>query len=261
MNTTYSRPRRFFVGSLPTLVLAGGSVIASTTVTLDRDLIDALSDRATVEISFVVDRAHDRPKPLRDDGDIHIAGWSDDIGLTTVAEMMNSRKEDEAVDRANELENRAEEVQIVGVWRFWPEHGGDHHFVQDEAAPPATTTNPDHIFEMHPLTFFDDIEVVDSIGHVPRYRYKDAEAAFHRYENTRFHLDCDDDSITLTMSMVGYNYTEFWIELNEDVVHEMDDGGRAFKAAIFDKHDRAARDRRAHDPHPGNGCVRRPCRS
>ena len=35
------------------------------------------------------------------------------------------------------------------------------------------------------------------------------------------------------MSMVGYNYTKFTLVLNEDVSHTMEDGGKAFKAAIL----------------------------
>jgi hypothetical protein len=207
---------------------------ASTTLTLTKEFIEDVKDKATISVDFVVDFAHDRPKPNREDGDIHIAGWSDDIGLTTIAEIMNSRRERDAVDRSNQLEGRSREANIVGVWRIWPEHGGDHVFVQNEPANEAFNTNPDHIFEMHPLTLFDGIEVGDSIGRTRGYKYKDAETAFHRYENTRFNLECFDDDIQMTMSMVGFNYTDFTISLNEDVTHEMQDGGKSVFAAISD---------------------------
>jgi hypothetical protein len=38
-----------------------------------------------------------------------------------------------------------------GVWRIWPEHGGESHHAQVEADPnDITDTNPDHNFEIHP---------------------------------------------------------------------------------------------------------------
>jgi hypothetical protein len=156
-----------------------------------------------------------------------------------VAEIMNAKKESQAVSKANEAEGRERAVPIEGVWRIWPEHGGDHEFTQHIGGPavpptPPKTTNPDHIFEVHPLTRFDGVEVGDSIGEISGYAYKDPDDAFHRFENTRFHLQCSENTTQLTMSMVGYNYTKFHIHLNEDVKHRMQDGGRAFKAEILD---------------------------
>lgn len=130
------------------VVLASCTARAGTTVTLKKQFIEANKDRATITASFVVDKAHDHPKPPSEDGDI--AGWSDDIGLTTVAEIANSKKELPAVHRANDLEGRTETIDVTGVWRIWPEHGGDHEFEQGKPASKATNTNPDHIFEIHP---------------------------------------------------------------------------------------------------------------
>jgi len=151
---------------------------------------------------------------------------------------MNAKKELEAVARANAVEGRSQKVNITGVWRIWPEHGGDHEFTQGTTTSPATTTNPDHILEIHPLTEFDAIDVASSIGKISGFKYKKADEAFERYETTRFHLDCSAGASTvrMTMSMVGYNYTKFTLVLNEDVSHTMQDGGKAFKAAILDSH-------------------------
>jgi hypothetical protein len=221
---------------LLSLVLASALAEASTTLKLKKSFINQYKDRATLTASFEVDKAHDNPKPAKEDGDIHIAGWSDDLGLVAVAEIMNSKKELGAVARANAVEARTKKVDITGVWRIWPEHGGDHEFTQGKMESKATNTNPDHILEIHPLTEFDGIEVADSIGKITGYKYKNADDAFHRYENTRFNLECSPSSSTvrMTMSMVGYNYTKFDLVLNEDVSHTMQDGGKAFKAAILD---------------------------
>lgn len=212
---------------------------SSTTVTLSRKFIKDNKDRATIEGTLLIDYAHDKPKPASEDGDIHIAAWSPEVGLITVAEIMNSKLEKGAVKNANDAEGRTRAVPFTGVWRIWPEHGGDHVFAQDiggDPVPPtpAKKTNPDHLFEIHPLTTFDGIDVADAIGDIPGYTYKHADDAFHRYENTRFHMKCGTSEVEMTMSMVGYNYTEFTLELNEDVQHTMQDGGKAFKARILD---------------------------
>jgi len=221
------------IANVPTLAFA------TTTLTLSNDFIEQNRGRATLDATLLIDFAHDRAKPPSEDGDIHIAGWSPNVGLVTVAEIVNARKEKPALTAANAAEGRIRAVPITAVWRIWPEHGGDREFTQNIDGTPIPpdndkTTNPDHIFEMHPLTLFDGVEVGDSIGPISGYDYKEAEDAFHRFENTGFHLSCGETQTELTMSMVGFNYTNFGISLNEDVSHTMQDGGKAFMASVHD---------------------------
>ena len=56
-------------GALPT-------ASASTTLTLTNEFIEEYADRATIEGTLLIDYAHDKPKRPKQDGDIHIAGWS-----------------------------------------------------------------------------------------------------------------------------------------------------------------------------------------
>jgi hypothetical protein len=42
-------------------------------------------------------------------------------------------------------------VKLTGVWRLWAEHGGNTDQKQGAAVEPADDTNPDHIFEIHPI--------------------------------------------------------------------------------------------------------------
>lgn len=138
------------------VVLLLGSASADTTLELKNDVIEAFKNRATIEVTFAAKFAHSRPKkpsPSKpsNDGDIHISGTAPEIGLLTVAEIMN------AVDFPVTLKHVQSKlggtVQMVGVWRIWPEHGGESHHVQGEAdANDITNTNPDHIFEIHPVT-------------------------------------------------------------------------------------------------------------
>lgn len=71
---------------LATLVLIATAlpVQASTSVKLRKSFTEANKDRATITTSFDVDEAHDAPKPAKVDGDIHIAGWPDDLKLVAV---------------------------------------------------------------------------------------------------------------------------------------------------------------------------------
>ena len=111
--------------------------------------------KSRFEATFSIKFAHARPKtpsPSKpsNDGDIHISGTAPEIGLLTVAEIMN------AVDfppnpgiYSNQTGRRPRPHD--GVWRIWPEHGGESHHAQVEADPnDITDTNPDHNFEIHP---------------------------------------------------------------------------------------------------------------
>jgi len=69
------------------------TAVATTTLTLSNEFIEANRDRATLGATLLIDFAHDHAKSAGEGGDIHIAGWSDEIGLVTVAEIMNAKRE------------------------------------------------------------------------------------------------------------------------------------------------------------------------
>jgi hypothetical protein len=94
--------------ALSVRALVGGSVLsvllllscvragADTTLELKNEFIEANKNRATIEASYSIKFAHPKPKtpsPSKpsNDGDIHISGTAPEIGLLTVAEIMNAK--------------------------------------------------------------------------------------------------------------------------------------------------------------------------
>jgi hypothetical protein len=194
-------------------------------ITLNRDFIDTYKDRVTITADdFVIDIAHKKPNPGSKDGDMHVAGRAESIGLPIVAEIMNAKDQKKAMDRVHDLEGGGKAVQAVGAWRLWCEHAFSSKQVQ--GAPlkqPFTTTNPPHVFEIHPLTRLDGMDLRSSFKPIPGFKPKDAHDAFVTYENIRCEIRPGKDAHTIVTSMAGYNYVEFILELNESPF-KLDDG-------------------------------------
>ncbi len=204
-------------------------------ITLKNTFIEKYKDRATIEASFVVDRAHRRPNPPSKDGDLHIAGRSDqEIRLPIVAEIMNARFEQDAVRLVHQVEGNGNAISVAGTWRIWCEHGGLSPQIQGQSLTPFTTTNPDHVFQIHPLTKIQDQSLVDSFMPIEGYQTKDATEAFMNYENKRSQITVNPTAGTTTIvtSMGGFNYVEFVMEIN-DTPKNVEDGEFVF-ASVFD---------------------------
>jgi hypothetical protein len=185
-------------------------------ITLKNSFIEKYKDRATIEGNFVVDRAHAHPNPPSKDGDMHIAGRSDqEIRLPIVAEIMNARFEKNAMQLVHRVEGSGSAISVAGAWRIWCEHGGLSPQVQGEPLSPFTTTNPDHVFEIHPLTKIQDQSLLDSFMPIEGYATKDATVAFMNYENRRSQITANPSAGTTTIatSMGGFNYVEFVMEI------------------------------------------------
>src|SRR4051794_35543363 len=63
------------------------------TLALQKKFVDANKDRATIKVKLRVDQHLKAPHKIDksgDDGDIHMAGRSDDVRLPLVAEIMNA---------------------------------------------------------------------------------------------------------------------------------------------------------------------------
>jgi len=194
-------------------------------VTLNNSFIEAHKNRATADVAdFLVDLAHDRPNPPSKDGDLHVAGRSATIGLPLVVELMNAKTKKPLVDLLNAREGSPDPVPLSGAWRLWPEHGGLDPQVQGDPVSPATTTNPEHVFELHPVTKVNGQAVLDTLKEIDGFTYKSAEDAFQRYESAPFQLRCDSDTTTFRTKMIGYNYVDFEVELLEDPTHVVADG-------------------------------------
>src|SRR5438046_4617451 len=80
--------------------------VANIEITLKNEFIEQFKNTATISVSFVVDKAHVRPNPATKDGDLHVAGRADEVGLAIVAEIMNAASQKTAVDAIHAAEGQ-----------------------------------------------------------------------------------------------------------------------------------------------------------
>jgi hypothetical protein len=206
---------------------------ADIEITLKNSFIEKFKNRVTIDADYTVVKAHPKPNSPSKDGDLHAAGQAPEIGLPAVAEVMNARFQQTALDLIHDSERTGQPIQVSGVWRLWCEHGGDVSFKQFGPFPePIVNTNPAHVFEIHPLLKVGDQELAGSFKPIDGFTYKDAEQAFLAYEKLKSHIKPGATETTITTTMAGFNYVEFAIQLNEDPTHAIDDG-LTVKAAIL----------------------------
>ena len=200
---------------------------AQTSLVLKNAFLEANKNRATIDITLEVDHVLRAPHHISrggDDGDIHMSGRSDDIGLPLVVEIMNAGSDAEAtVLQDAEQADGGNTLAVSGVWRIWFEHpGGDQ--VQGDPVPQPADTNPDHVFELHPVTKFGGDSAIASFVPIPGYTAYDANTAFTQYEKLQATIQASDTSTTISADKAGYNYAEFQIQLSAAPTSS-DDGG------------------------------------
>jgi hypothetical protein len=119
-------------------------------------------------------------------------------------------------------------VPVAGVWRIWFEHPSPGDQVQGDPVDVPANTNPDHVFEVHPVTSFDGQDIADT-SLVPiangsqTYQAYPAQTAFGAYDKLTATISATDTAVTITSGKAGYNYAEFIIELAGQPVVSRDD--------------------------------------
>src|SRR5258708_2963496 len=194
------------------LSIAAGWCNAGTIV-LKRAWVEQFKDRATIDASFTVDHAHKNPNPCAKDGDIHVAGRApNEIGLPMVAEVMNAKNDQPAVQLIHADEGDGSFIAVTGAWRLWFEHPpASGAQIQFADVPPAANTNPDHCFEIHPLTNVGGNDLTASFHDIPGFTPKDADAAFSSYEKLTVTVRANDTAVTLRSPRSGFNFVLFAI--------------------------------------------------
>ena len=203
--------------ALAVLALAAWpQAFAEISTTLNNTFVEKYKNRATIDAQFLVDHSKGKPNPASKDGDMHVAGRdAKSIGMAAVAEIMNAKNHSDAVDAANNAAGTNVPIAISGAWRIWNEHGGDNVFVQGKAVAAAQTSNPDHVFEIHPITEVGGIDIRASYQPIPGYDAKKPEDAFPRYDNVRSKIIPKSGKVTIVSNGIGYNYVNFQMVLNE----------------------------------------------
>jgi hypothetical protein len=98
---------------------------AEIEIILRNSFIEKYKNRATINTDFLVDKAHKKPNAPSKDGDLHIAGRpSSQVGLVSVAELMNASLDPQSVQAIHDAEALGQKIAFEGVWRIWCEHGG-----------------------------------------------------------------------------------------------------------------------------------------
>jgi len=178
-----------------------------------RSFLEHYQNRVTIDTTFRVDQARQFPNPPFMDGDLHFAGRTPQVGLPTVGEIINASSEKDAAKMIHDAEKTGCTLQISGVWRLWPEHAGTAEEEQGEKLSPLESSNPDHVFEIHPVTRIDDLLLLDSFHPVKGFRPGDAATVFKVYENTPCRLKVKSKAVSMVTRKGLYNDVEFIMEV------------------------------------------------
>lgn len=209
-------------------ILAYNGLFAQIQITLRQGFIDSIKNRVTLSTDYVIDKAHAHPNPGPKDGDMHVAGRAEAIGLPIVAEIMNAAGQTAAMNLVHSKEGKDETVSLTGVWRLWCEHAGEDVQVQGESLTQFETTNPPHVFEIHPITKLNNFNLLPSLKPIDKFTYKKADDALNRYAATRcVIIPNNDNTITIQTNGIGYNYVECVVEILQDPF-EVEDGRFVF---------------------------------
>jgi hypothetical protein len=210
-------------------------------IELDNAFIKKYADRATITSDFTIS-GMSAPHPAKNDGEVHIGGWSHEAGLAGVSEVMNvANKGKKTMLAFRNAQNP--KVTVTGAWRLWGEHSGTGPQIQQASGPnpafnPEIKSNPEHVFEIHPVISANidgvTINAGDTIGETPGFTPHDADKAFVLgYETLPCKIIPIGSRTKIITQALGFNFTEFVIRLDHDI-KKLEDGGHAVRCSVFD---------------------------
>jgi hypothetical protein len=202
-------------------------------IDLDKSFIEKYKDRVSITATFTVDKARQNPIARMFDGDFHMAGRAPEIALPVVAEIANGASAKKAMDLIHGAEGTGKPLKISGVWRIWPEHGGGTKQEQGEPLPAMESDNPSHVFEIHPVTKINDVEVLDTFRPIEGFMGGDARACFEIYEKVECTLKVKPKTVSIVTRKGLRNDVEFLMEITDGRQIEVP-GGRFVIASARD---------------------------
>lgn len=217
------------------------SSLHAETLNLSPAFVSQCKNRATISIQFELDRHLNAPHKIGssgDDGDIHMAGRAPEVQLPMVAEIVNAGLDPQSgsVSLMNQTAS-GQTVPVTGVWRIWFEHPSPGDQTQGDPVDVPANTNPDHVFEIHPITSFGNQDIANSsfmpidnpadVGNPGEdYQAYPAAKAFGAYEKLQATISVSDSAVSITAQKAGYNYTEFLLEpVSPPAAGDSDPGG------------------------------------
>ena len=184
-------------------------------IEINKSFIERYKDRVGINATFTVDKARQNPIAPMFDGDFHMAGRAPEIALPVVAEIANGASAKKAIDLIHGAEGTGKPLKISGVWRIWPEHGGGDK--QEQGAPllAMESDNPGHVFEIHPVTRVNTVELLDTFRPVDGFLGGDAQACFEIYEKVECTLTVRPKTVSIVTRKGLRNDVEFLMEITD----------------------------------------------
>lgn len=185
---------------------------AASTVLLKNTWVKAHKNRVTTSALCEISRSHDHPNTIGksgDDGDLHMACRCASIGLPMVSEIVNAAMFPDAVTEARDAAATLKKRRIAGAWRLWLEHPSKTAQTQGGKVPFPKNTNPDHSFEIHPVTELGSEDLKPSFVAIPGYQAWPAATAFPFYEKRVFTVSRKGKFTAIEGTKAKYNYASF----------------------------------------------------
>ena len=200
------------------LVLFSATQLSAAEVLLKNSWIATFKNRVTMPLTYKVEKAHTKPNPIgekSDDGDMHLAGRSKEVGLPFVVEIVNAAlgAHQSVLTSIKTLVAKAGTVNIEGAWRLWFEHPASTAQTQGATVPAPKNTNPLHVFEIHPVTKWADDPLDESFVPVEGFTAHDAATAFKRFEQMVVTVTRGPAFTSFQAKTIGFNYVDFRIVL------------------------------------------------
>lgn len=203
-------------------------------ITLRNDFIENYKNCVTLTTPFKVMGAS-AIHPVGsggEDGDVHCGGTASEVGLPCVAEVMNASGNPVAA-KMKKLAKNQSEVEVTGAWRLWCEHPGVPQ-IQDNTDYVGQPSNPNHVFELHPVVTFDGAKYANTIKVIPGYTAYDAITGFRYYESVPCKITTGPKKTTTIMTpQAKYNYVEFRLKAEEDTTFQTI-GGHMVRVSVLD---------------------------
>ncbi len=222
------------------VAIALASPALGAEVILKTSWIEAHKNRVTVKgpVAFKVDKAHKSPNPVGEgslDGDLHMAGRAPDVGLPMVAEIVNAATaaSAQALKDVKAAAGTANAVQLGGVWRLWFEHPSSTTQQQGATIAVPANTNPDHSFEIHPITQFGGDDLDADFVPISGYTAHPADACFNHYESQVFTVTTGPSVTSIQAKKAGFNYADF-VLVAAGAPQQSEDGGWMVLATVQD---------------------------
>jgi hypothetical protein len=184
-------------------------------IEINKSFIEKYKDRVGITATFTVDKARQNPIARIFDGDFHMAGRAPEVALPVVAEIANGASAKKAIDLVHGAEGTGRPLKISGVWRIWPEHGGAAKQEQGEPLAAMESDNPNHVFEIHPVTRINDVEVLNTFTPIEGFMGGDAHACFEIYDKAECTLTVKPKTVSILTHKGLRNDVEFLMEITD----------------------------------------------